>query len=144
MMTNLVKTRFRSAMAARLAAVVVIGLSILTLPACDDTSIMTGPVETVVVVTVRDNSFDPLMDFVFTQNNDSMDVSLRIQNTSQREILSFNYSINYSVSGRGWVVADSAGPIPIGESLQIGIIARDSPILTQNGFSVTVSSVIFG
>lgn len=97
-----------------------------------------------IIITVRKfSSGSTVADFVFTQNLNNDNVSLVIQNVSQR-VVSFNYTINFSVSGQGWTNDGSVTQVPIGGSVDKGTIAWDSPTIIENGFTIVLSSIVFG
>ncbi len=101
---------------------------------------ITGPDETIVVIRIPVVG-DPIADFIFTQRIDNDDVSLVIQNVSQATA-SFNYTINFSVSGQGWTNDGSVNMLGVGASADRGLIAIDSPTILESGFFIAISSVV--
>ncbi len=101
---------------------------------------ITGPDETIVIIRVPTLG-SPVADFIFTQRTDSDDVSLAIQNISQ-SIASFNYTINFSVSGQGWTDDGSVNMLGIGATENVGLIAVDSPTILESGYIIVLTSVV--
>ncbi len=115
--------------------------ALLAQPACCNRgSTITGPNEIIIVVPVPTIG-RAVANFVFTQDLGSDDVSLEIQNVSQR-VASFNYTINFSVSGQGWTHQGAVSMLEVASNSDEGVVAFDSPTLTLRGFIIVISSIV--
>jgi hypothetical protein len=122
-------------------------LLVLLMSSCgDDDNTVMGPHDSIFRVTVQDSSSEDLLTFVFTQSNISGNISLTIWNVTEQYISSFDYAVSYSHSGAlGWSYSRSgAGPIAAGESIDEGVLSSSFSDLSEDGFNIVVTSVVYG
>lgn len=111
---------------------------------CDDRRTTVTEPDQIIISVGAFSSGSLVADFIFTQDLNTDNVSLVIQNVSQM-FVSFDYTINFSISSQGWTSDGSVSRMAVGASEDKGIVAFDSPTLTENGFrSIVLTSVVFG